>query len=207
MRRRERIPLAAAAFLAACASLSAQPAQLANARLERRSGSAGLEGGLRVAASGQSGSAWIAWPVAAAGEHHMCCYGSTEDFSSSPCSGRCFLENDNRNVSYIQSDWSDCRDRSGSSPMLVFVRIEERPPGRLHPYPSARPTARGALPLVWLADARPAESVAFLDSFVGNPSLSAKKKWKGGEPALSAIAMHDDPSADAVLERRASPSN
>src|SRR5262249_20771503 len=206
MRRRERIPLAAAAFLAACASLSAQPAQLANARLERRSGSAGLERAFRDAASGQSGSAWIAWPVAAAGEHHMCCYGSTEDFSSSPCSGRCFLENDNRNVSYIQSDWSDCRDRSRPSTMLVFVRIEERQPERLRTFTSDCTIDAGGLPLVWLDDVRPAESVAFLDSFVGNPSLSAKKKWKGGEPALSAIAMHDDPSADAVLERRASPS-
>ena len=207
MGRRVRILLAAAAFLAAGASLSAQPAQLANARLERRSASAGFERAFRETVSGQAGTAWIAWPVTATGEHHMCCYGSTEEISSNPCSGRCFLENDNRNVSYTQSDWSDCRDRTGSSTMLVFVRIEERQPERLRTFTSDCTIDAGGLPLVWLDDVQPAESVALLDSFVGNPSLSAKKKWKGGEPALSAIALHDDPAADAVLERRAGPSN
>jgi hypothetical protein len=207
MARREPTLFAAAAFLAVSASLAAQPARLANARFERRSASAGLERAFRDAVSGQAGIGWIGWSVAAAGEQHMCCYGSTDDIHSSPCSGRCYLENDNRNVTFIHSDWSDCSDRSGSSTMLVFVRIEERQPERLRTFTSDCTIDAGGVPMVWLDDVRPAESIALLDSFVGNPSLSGKKRWKGGEPALSAIAMHDDPAADAVLERRAGPSN
>src|SRR5262245_30698504 len=150
MGRRERILIAAAAFLAACASLSAQAAQLANARFERRSAAAGLERSFRDAVSGQAGIAWIVWSEAIVGEHHMCCYNSTEDISTSPCSGRCFLENDNRNVSYIQSDWSDCRDRTGSSTMLIFVRIEDRQPERIRTFTSDCTIDAGGVPVVWL---------------------------------------------------------
>jgi hypothetical protein len=209
MSRRERTLLLAVAFLAACARLTAQPARLANARFERRSASAGLEKAFRDAASSQAadGKAWIAWSVSAVVERHMCCYGSTDDIASSPCSGRCFLENDGRNVSFVESDGSDCRDRAGSSTLLVFVRIEGREPERLRTFSSDCTIDAGGLTIVWLDDVKPADSVALLDSWAGNASLSQKKKWKGGEPALSAIAMHDDPAADAVLERRASPTN
>jgi len=205
--RRDRTLFAAAAILATCSPLLAQPASLANARFQRKNAAAGLEKAFREAAAAQPGPAWIAWPVPAVGRPHMCCYRSTDEISSSPCSGRCELENEMRNVSFVDSDDGDCWDRTGSTTMLVFLRVERQEPERLRTFTLDCTIDAGGLPVVWLDDVKPAESVALLDSFVGKDSLSWKKRSKGSEPALSAIAMHDDPAADTVLERLSTPSN
>jgi HEAT repeats len=207
MSARDRALLTAVVILAACSPLLGQSASLANARFQRKDAAAGLEKAFRDAAAAQSGPAWIAWPVPAVGRPHMCCYRSTDEISSAPCSGRCDLENEGRNVSFVDSDDGDCRDRTGSSTMLVFLRVERQEPERLRTFSLDCTIDAGGLPVVWLDDVKPAESVAFLDSLIGNESLSQKKRSKGSEPALSAIAMHDDPAADAVLERRSAPSN
>ena len=207
MSRRTRLLSWTGILLAASGALLAQPARLANARLERRSSSSGLEKAFREAAGAQAGAAWVGWAVPTAGQHHMCCYDSTDEIRSSPCSGRCYLEKDGRNVNFINSDEGDCLDRDGSTRMLVLVRIEARQPEKLRMFTADCTIDVGGLPLLWLDDVSPSQSVGLLDSFVGNASLSQKKRWKAGEPALAAIAMHDDPAADAALERRSTPSN
>lgn len=52
----------------------------------------------------------------------------------------------------------------------------------------------GGLPVHWLTDVKPAESVAFLGGFV---SVAAN----GRDGSVFAIAVHSDPAADAALER------
>ena len=199
--------LFAAAMAALPAAAAAQPARLANARLEPRPATGGLEKSFRALAAAQESPAWVAWSVPATGVHHMCCYGSLDDLDSSPCAGGCFLESEGRNVTVINSDGGDCVDRSGSSRILVFLRLEARAVERLRTFSSDCTLDAGGLPVFWLSDVRPSESVAFLETFVGDSSLSHKKPGKGGEPALSAIALHDDPSADAALEKYAAAGN
>ena len=205
MTRRDRTLLAAVVALAACSSLAAQPASFAGARLERRTAAAGLQKAFRDAAA-RTGPAWIAWSIPAVGRPHMCCYRSTEEMSSSPCSGRCDLENESRNVSILNFDDDDCWERTGSSTALILLRVEAGEPQRLRTFTTDCTLDAGGLTVVWLDDVKPAESVALLESFIGNASL-AKKPRRSGEPALAAIALHDDPAADAALERRSTPSN
>src|SRR6266542_4811994 len=193
-------------FPALTAAAAAQPARLANARLEPRPVTGGLQMSFRALAAGQESPAWVAWMVPTPGIHHMCCYGSMGDLESGPCSGRCFLESEGRNVTFVNSDDGDCVERSGSSQMLVLLRLEARAPERLRTFSSDCTLDAGGLQVFWLSEVRPSESVALLQTFVGNSSL-ARKHWKTGEPALSAIALHDDPSADAALERFAAPGN
>ena len=206
MNRRDRTLLAAASILAACSSLLAQPASFTGARFERRNAASGLAKSFRDASAGRSGPAWIGWSVPAVGRPHMCCYGSTDEIHSSPCSGRCDLENESRNVSFINFE-DDCWERTGSNTMLVLLRVEGGEPQRLRTFTTDCTLDAGWLTVVWLDDVKPAESVSLLESFIGNASLGRKKGGKGGEPALSAIAMHDDPAADAALERSSTPSN
>jgi hypothetical protein len=133
------------------------------------------------------------------------CYGSMSDLDSGPCAGRCFLESESRNVTVVNSDGGDCVDRSGSSRMIVLLRPEARAPERLRTFSSDCTLDAGGLPVFWLSEVQPAESVALLETFVSDPSLACEKHGNGGGPALSAIALHDDPSADAALERFALP--
>ncbi len=205
--RRSLVLLFLTAFPALTAAAAAQPARLANARLEPRPVTGGLETAFRALAAGQESPAWVVWTVPTPGVHHMCCYGSLGDLESSPCSGRCYLESEGRNVTFVNSDGGDCVERSGSSQMLVLLRLEARAPERLRTFSSDCTLDAGGLPVFWLSEVRPSESVALLETFVGNSSLVRKKHWKSGEPALSAIALHDDPSADAALERFAATGN
>jgi hypothetical protein len=131
----------AAAVLAPAPPAAAKPARFANARLETRPAAGGLEKTLSALAAGRDAPAWVAWPVPGVGHsHHMCCYGSMDDLSSSPYSGRCFLEEELRTASLVHSSGKDdCVDRSGSVELLVLVRLEGRQAGRLRRF---RPTAR-----------------------------------------------------------------
>jgi hypothetical protein len=60
-------------FPALTAAAAAQPARLANARLEPRPVTGGLEKTFRALAAGQESPAWVAWMVPTPGIHHMCC--------------------------------------------------------------------------------------------------------------------------------------
>jgi hypothetical protein len=197
----------AAALAALPAEAAAQPARFANARLEPRTVTGGLEKTFRSLAAAQESPAWVGWSVPTPGVHHICCYGSLNDLDSGPCAGRCFLESEGRNVTAVDSDGGDCVERSGESRLLVLIRLEERTPGRLRTFSTDCTLDAGGLPVLWLSEVRPSESVALLETFVGDSSLARKKPWKGGGPALSAIALHDDPSADAALEKFAAPGN
>src|SRR5580698_1734704 len=56
----------------------------------------------------------------------------------------------------------------------------------------------GGLPMHWLTDVVPAQSVALLTTFVPQHELDSNG-------ALNAIATHADPSADPVLDRYLAP--
>ena len=56
----------------------------------------------------------------------------------------------------------------------------------------------GNLPVHWLTDVKPAESVALLDTFA-----TQRERYMDG--AMSAIASHSDPAADAALQRFLAP--
>jgi len=90
--------------------------------------------------------------------------------------------------------------------MLVLLRLEGRAPGRLRTFSTDCTIDAGGLPVFWLTDVRPSESVALLEGFISDPAFDRKHKENGG-PALGAIALHDDPRADAVLERSVAPGN
>src|ERR1019366_4238641 len=60
----------------------------------------------------------------------------------------------------------------------------------------------GGLPLHWLSDVKPAESVALLDTFAAGRERGVSGLMDG---ALAAIAAHSDPAADAALERWLAP--
>ena len=180
----------------------AGPARLEHAVLRAQPAAGGLAASYRALASRQQAPAWIGWAVPLAGSHHRCCYGSVEALGESPCTGRCFLENEYRNVTIVHSDGGgDCLERGAAAGLVLLLRVEAGRTQRLRTFTTDCVVDAGNLPVFWLTDVVPAESVAFLEGFVNDDSLERKKRKDDGEPALGAIALHDDPSADASIEK------
>ncbi|MGO4884302.1 MAG: HEAT repeat domain-containing protein [Bryobacteraceae bacterium] len=83
--------------------------------------------------------------------------------------------------------------------LQVMFRIEGNRVTKIRPISGDCQLDADGVPLRWIRDVRPAESIAFLESFVTSDTERRR------EGALAAIALHADPAADAVLERIAAP--
>ena len=80
--------------------------------------------------------------------------------------------------------------RGAASTPVVLFRLEHHSVDKMRTFYSDCELDAGGLPVILLTGVRPAESVALLET----------------RTALDAIAMHDNPAADAALERFGNPS-
>jgi hypothetical protein len=177
--------------------------RISNAKTETRSAAQGLVREVQnVAARGVA--SWIGYraPVVA-GPRQMCCYDSIS--SAGNCCGQCRLEGGG-GVTMSQSD-----SRISLEPpteFLILARVDGSN-ARLQPNevvsrvrtftPDCDVDASG-MPLVWLTDVKPDDSVAWLASLVTNAPETGEIHDRVAKPAVSAIAMHNAASADAALE-------
>ena len=173
-----KLPACLVAILAAVAAASgasAQPDRLANAKLEVRSAGEGLSKTVRGLAAGRAKAAWLGYAVPVLGRHQMCCYGSLDRFHRLPCAGRCFLEEEDRSSTLVNSSDDECTDPSPDSDFLVLLRIERGEVRRIRALSRDCALDAGGLNFFWLTDVKPAESVAFLSGFVDDRDL----EWLG----------------------------
>lgn len=77
----------------------------------------------------------------------------------------------------------------------IMFRIQDNRIGKIRPVSGDCQLDADGVPLRWLHDVRPAESVAFLATFVTADNDHIR------DGAVAAIAMHADPLADEALER------
>ena len=83
---------------------------------------------------------------------------------------------------------------------MIYARVGDAGVDRIRAFSASCRIDRGGEVVKDLANVPPAESVTFLESLVkGSDGDRATKRRSDG--ALSAIALHDDKSADVVLER------
>ncbi len=87
--------------------------------------------------------------------------------------------------------------------MVVLFRIAERAVDRIRVFSEDCELDAGGRTVTWLEGVRPADSIALLESFVV-PAQDRRDRTSDG--AISAIALHGDPAADAALERLVAPS-
>jgi hypothetical protein len=166
--------------------------RIANARLETRPAAAGLAAAVKQASS-RPGPLWIGWSVPSILEQSSCCW-SSEDGSS--CRG-CRLEGGN---GWAGTSDDDSVRLEGGGFVRVLLRAAGGSVAKVRSFSADCPLDGGGLPLVWIEDVRPAESVALLASLVGQPRDDRSRKSLD-DGVVSAIAFHADPSADAALER------
>ncbi len=154
--------------------LAAQPKLLLNAKLDTRPAAAGLEQTFRPLVAAQPQPAWIAYSVPSIRTFMGC--DSVRDGWSQP--GVIHLEPPDHAVILFRVDGGNVERIRTLSPDCEIDA--------------------GDLPVHWLTDVKPAESVVLLNTFA-----TQRERYMDG--AMNAIAMHSDPSADAALLRFLAP--
>jgi HEAT repeats len=198
-------------FVVLCA-LVARPVhaqgRIVNAKTESRSAAQGLDREVRAVAA-RSGVTWIGYRVPmVAGPRQMCCFDTISDSSFS--GGMCRLESGGG----VSMNSGDMRDRNGSrvtlepaTEFLVLARFENGAVSRVRTFTPDCDVDATAMPLVWLNDVKPDESVSWLASLVTASPDSGERHDRVGKTAMSAIALHNVASADRALEGFVAPAS
>jgi hypothetical protein len=153
---------------------------------------AGEDLAARVAAARKSGApTWLSWSVPSAIDGAACCGDNRDSRQSHSCS----LASNGYGMNMTNDD-----GRPGDPTLVIYAHVAGGEVDRLRVYSASCRVDRNGESVQDIAGVSPAESVAYLEGLVkgADGDRAAKRRSDG---ALSAIAMHDDKSADAVLER------
>ena len=203
-----RVLVLGSAFSVLSSAPGAAQGRISNAKTETRSAAPGLEREVRDAAA-RPGVTWIGYRMPmVAGPRQMCCFDTISDSSFS--GGMCRLDSGGG----VSMNTGDLRDRNGSrialepaTEFLVMARFEAGTVTRIRTFTPDCDIDATALPLIWLTDVKPDDSVAWLASLVAGAPDSGDRHDRVGKTAMSAVALHDVPAADRALERFAAPAS
>ena len=176
-----------------------------NAKLETRAihGSLGEEIE-RWAASARKAQ-WLGYAVSEVkGQRPICCsdYGNGWQGGCGPCS----LEDRRSAVSINSSEEKTGKVRLESvSQVAVMYRAENGKIGKIRMFSLGCAADAGGLNVLWLEGVAAGESVKVLERFVTSDGASGEGHESLGKSALTALALHGDPSADRAMESFVSP--
>jgi hypothetical protein len=175
---------------------AAQQPRLTNGKIEMHPVSGTLQSTLLQLAGTGEAPVWIGYTVPTGGSKPrlICCFDGS-DFKYAGCCAGCRLEG--RNNGYFNSDGGTCVGAEPPTSVFVFLRYTG---GKLTRVRSMTPDCgidAGGLTIHWLTDVRPRDSVAMLAGLISLQESSSEVQ----EMALSSLALHDDPSAEAALEK------
>lgn len=198
------------AYLALMAHFAvAQRPNIANAKVQEASAAGGLGQAIHAIVEKEAGPLWIGYRIpAAAKDRTMCCFDSGEQFRhgvGNCCTG-CRPESD-RGGSFTGTN-TDCSPPEPLPYAFVFLRAEEKIIGKVRVFSADCPLDFAGLPVYWLEDVKPEQSVDLLAGLASraNPEGESRKKSLSHQ-ALMAIAMHDTPAADQTLEKLIQPAH
>ena len=187
--------LALVFLLAALPALADMP-RLSNGTLLTRSASGGLENVVQALVRSGDAPRWIGWSVASDRPRESCCY---ECWNGGNCCPGCRLEGDASATGPKQTAPGVVR-LEGDQTLLVLLRAEKGVITKLKQVSGECPLDGGGTTLFFLSDAKSAESVRFLATFVAASGERTERRL--ADQALAALAMHADPMAlDVLIER------
>lgn len=173
-------------------SAVAQAPRVQNARLETRAVAGGLAATFQAIVNAQSAPAWVGYSVPIIpGDRQMCCWNDNVR--------GCFLEPRAENRTLVISGNQTVK-LEGPTELVVLYRVENRRAGKVRSLSPECELDAGGLPFFWLTGVNAAESVKLLESIAKDTANGEREQIRRGEAAVSALAMHADPSADQVLE-------
>src|ERR1700743_554209 len=100
---------------------------------------------------------------------------------------------------------SNCSQPEPVPYAFVFLRAENKQIGKVRIYSADCALDFAGLPVYWLDDARPEQSVELLTGLALAGYSDDSDDKSRGRQALRAIALHDTPAADAALEKLVQP--
>jgi len=160
-----------AIWLLAALPLAAQPKLLINAQVDTRSAATGLESQFRALLTTQPQPAWIGYSVPSARGYNLGCDYVRDGFNQP---GVVHLEPPDHAV--------------------ILFRVDANAVNRIRTLSPDCEIDAGNVPVHWLTDVQPAQSIALLVSLM-------PQRDRLGESPLGAVAQHGDPAADQALER------
>jgi len=180
----------------------AQEARMVNAKIQTRVVASSLQKEFQSLVKDQAEPAWIGYSVpVVAGNHRICCY-SSED-RQKPAAlrhGRCKLEGRDEGMNFRNND---DEERESPDQILVLFRVADKSVGKIRVFTDDCELDAGGLPVHWLTNVKPKESMDLLASFVGGTGEKAERRKS--EAAITAIALHADSAADPMLEKFVDP--
>jgi len=187
--------------LLAIPALAAPPPRLTRTPVVMQSvAGAGFEKTVRAWAAAQAAAGWLGYEVPAAGHHDMCCFDSWE--GSDRRGGGCRIED---HGSFSMGNSEERFPSIDDETAVVLLRAEQGRIGRVRVLSLGCGIDAGGRTLTWVDDVKPAESLALLSSLVVASGDESTGRDKVADSALMAIAVHDGPAADDVLERLIAP--
>jgi hypothetical protein len=173
------------ALLVTVSTAWAQP-RLSNGELRPAALSGPLTRAFLESVVAKTDTAWVGYaaPVVP-GDRRLCCWNS----DSMGCCDGCRLERGTSDTS-ISRGIDKPVPLEGSKIFFVLFRVERGEVSRIRMFSEDCPLDGGGLTMHWLANVRPADSVALLASF-----SSGQTSNRLATDSLSALAMHQEPAA------------
>ena len=195
-------------FIIACAAIvAAQKPKVSNAKLQELSASAGLKPAIDGLVQKQTGPLWIGYRIpTSAKERTLCCFDSVDGIEAAKkkCCMGCKMESEKGGS--FNGTISDCSPPEPLAYAFIFLRAEERQITKVRVYSADCALDFANLPLYWLEDVKPEQSVDLLAGMVAADNTNEEHRKKDpARQAVMAIAMHDTPAADAALEKMVQP--
>jgi HEAT repeat protein len=172
--------------------------RITNVKTETRSVAQGLDREVRAIVA-RNTATWVGYRVPMiAGPRQMCCYDSISDGGA--CCGTCRLESGGG----VTMSTGDARgSRIALEPpteFLILARVEAGAVMRVRTFTPDCDIDGSGMPLVWLTDVKPDDSVAWLSSLVTGAGASAERVDHVGNPALSALGFQSgQPAVEALI--------
>jgi hypothetical protein len=197
----------AAVVVVGVSCAAAQRPKITNAKIQELSASAGLKAAVDGVVQKATSPLWIGyWIPTAAKERTMCCFDSVEGIEAAKknCCMGCRMESEKG--SSFNGTVSDCSPPEALPYAFVFLRAEEKQIRKVRVYSADCALDFANLPVYWLEDVKPEQSVELLAGIVSAGSGdNAYRKKDPAHQAVMAIAIHDTPAADAALEKMVQP--
>ncbi|HTP69994.1 MAG TPA: HEAT repeat domain-containing protein [Dongiaceae bacterium] len=171
--------------------------QFQNAHVEKREVRGALADEVRRWASEATTGRWLGYSAAEVeGDRTICC----GDWNDGRC-GTCRLENGKHGFSINDGERADKATvhLEGSRQIAILFRVEHEKIGKIRSFSAGCVVDAGGRDVLWLENVKASDSVALLEGYV-TAEKTDRENESLGKSALSALAMHQDASAESALE-------
>lgn len=173
--------------------------KIENARLEKKALAGPLVAEFKSWTAKSQGAQWLGYAVPQMGRDRTMCCGNYNGSWGDGC-GRCRLEDRGGGTNMTSKDEPGSAKLEAPRAIAILFRAENNHVMKIRMVSLDCALDVGGLPFLWLSGAKPAESVALLETFVKGADLDAHEEEHASHGALTAIALHADPAADNALE-------